>query len=119
MNEARVTDAEVSRLGDEIFPLLGFLLVSARNLYDEPANYGPRRLMDAARWLLSIIEGERLTESFLVELRQALDAHRYGNSDDEALRELLDQTCLRYARELVEWVDVTPSRVPGEGHPAA
>ena len=30
---------ELSGLGEEMFPLLGFLLVSARNLYDEPPNY--------------------------------------------------------------------------------
>ena len=112
MNQSKraETHAMTSRLGDELVPLLGFMLVSARNLYDEPANYGPRRLMDAARWLVGILEEEGLAEPSLVELRQGLDAHRFGNSDDQALREFLNEACIEYAGELRAWVGAQPEQ---------
>ena len=85
---------------EALFGLVGYLLTSAYGLYDEPAGYGPRRLMDAARQLLSIMEMAELSDPFLVELRQALDEARFGSSDDQALRGFLDQVCLQYAVEL-------------------
>lgn len=92
------------RLRDDLFKLVGYLLTSAYGLYDEPASYGPRRLMDSARQLLSIMEVGDLSDPYLVELREDLDGERFGNSDDEALREFLDQACLQYAAELKERV---------------
>lgn len=90
------------RLRGDLFQLVGYLLTSAYGLYDEPAGYGPRRLMDAARQLLSIMEKADLSDPYLIELRQALDGQRYGTGDDQALRVFLDQACLRYAAELRE-----------------
>ena len=90
------------RLGDDLFKLVGYLVTSAYGLYDEPASYGPRRLMDSARQLLSIMEVADLSDSYLVKLKQDLDGERFGNSDDQALREFLDQACLQYAAELKE-----------------
>ena len=92
------------RLSDDLFKLVGYLLTSAYGLYDEPASYGPRRLMDSARQLLAIMEVGGLSDPYLVELKQDLDGERFGNSDDEALREFLDQACLQYAAELKERV---------------
>jgi len=89
-------------LRGDLFNLVGFLLTSAYGLYDEPAGYGPRRLMDAARQLLSIMETADKSDPYLMELRQALDGERFGNSDDQALRDFLDKACLRYAAELKE-----------------
>jgi hypothetical protein len=88
------------RLRHDLFVLAGYLLTSAYGLYSEPASYGPRRLMDAARGLLSAQEAAGLSDPFLEELRQALDGHRFGNSDDSALRQFLDDACLQYAAEL-------------------
>ena len=92
------------RLSDDLFKLVGYLLTSACGLYDEPASYGPRRLIDSARQLLSIMEVGRLSDPYLVELKEHLDGERFGNSDDQALREFLDQACLQYAAELKERV---------------
>jgi hypothetical protein len=78
-------------LRGDLFNLVGFLLTSAYGLYDEPAGYGPRRLMDAARQLLSIMETADLSDPYLMELRQALDGQRYGKGDDKALHVFLDQ----------------------------
>jgi hypothetical protein len=90
-----------------MFHLVGFLLTSAHGLYDEPAGYGPRRLLDATRRLLAALEAGGMSDPFLTELRQAMDAKRAGGIEDEALRAFLDQLCLQYAAELKERVAPT------------
>ncbi|GAB4528432.1 MAG: hypothetical protein Kow0063_04660 [Anaerolineae bacterium] len=101
------------RLRHELFYLLGFLLTSACGLYEEPASYGPRRLIDAARQLLFIMQMAGLGDTYLVELRQGLDRERFGNSNDQRLQEFLHQVCLEYAAELKQRVPV--DRSPGVG----
>lgn len=88
------------RLCEDLFDLVGYLLNSAYGLYDEPAGYGPRRLLDAARQLLTAMETAGLSDAYLTQLRRAIDAERFGSSDDQALRAFLDQACPRYAAEL-------------------
>lgn len=92
------------KLRQELFHLVGYLLTSAHGLYDEPKGYGPLRLLDSAGRLLAIMEATGLSDPFLTELSQAIDAQRFGSSDDEALRAFLDQMCLQYAAELKERV---------------
>lgn len=87
-------------LREGLLVLAGYLLSSAHGLYDEPANYGPFRLVDAAGRLLGIMEAAGLGDAFLAELRQAIEAHRFGRSDDQALRAFLDQACVRFAAAL-------------------
>ena len=99
-------------LRGDLFNLVGFLLTSACGLYDEPAGYGPRRLMDAARQLLSIMETADLSDPYLMEIRQALDGERFGNSDDQALRDFLDRACLGHAAELKQRVTCVKSNDP-------
>jgi hypothetical protein len=86
-------------LQDELFLLVGYLLNSARGLYDEPPGYGPFRLMDAAGRLLQLMEKASLSNPFLVELRQAIDEQRFSSGDDQALRAFLEQSCLDYAAQ--------------------
>lgn len=93
---------KVERLREDLMYLVGYLLTSAHGLYDEPASYGPFRLVDAAGRLLSTMEAAGLSDPFLTELKQAIEAQRFGRSDDEALRAFLDQACLRFAAELKE-----------------
>ena len=90
------------KLRQDLAHLVGYLLTSAHGLYDEPAGYGPFRLLDAAGRLLAIMEAAGLSDPFLTELRRGIDAQRFGSSDDEALRAFLDQVCLRFAAELKE-----------------
>lgn len=95
----------VSRLNDELlrqdlFLLLGFLVTSAHGLYDEPAGYGPFRLVDAAGRLLAIMARHGLTDPFLTQLEHAIEAERFGNSSDQELRGILNELCLQYAAEL-------------------
>jgi len=87
-------------LREDLVNFVGYLLTSAHGLYDEPAGYGPFRILDAAWRLLVIMEEAELADPFLVQLRQAIDEERLGSSDDQALRAFLDQVCLQYAAEL-------------------
>ena len=87
-------------LREDLVNLAGYLLTSAHGLYDEPAGYGPFRMLDAAGRLLIIMEAAKLADPFLMQLRQDIDENRLGSSDDQALRAFLDQACLQYAAGL-------------------
>jgi len=93
---------KAERLREDLILLVGYLLTSAHGLYDEPANYGSFRLVDAAGRLLGIMETAGLSDPFLAELRRSIEAQRFGRSDDEALRAFLDQACVRFANRLRE-----------------
>jgi hypothetical protein len=95
-------NSEKLNLRRDLVYFVGYLLTSAHGLYDEPAGYGPFRLLDASGRLLAVMEAAGLSDPFLTELRQSIDAQRFGSSDDEALRAFLDQVCLRFAAELKE-----------------
>lgn len=91
---------KTERLADDLFHLVGYLLSSAHGLYDEPPGYGPFRLLDAAGRLLAVLEDAGSSDPFLKDLRQAIDAERFGSGDDQALRAFLNRACLSYAAEL-------------------
>jgi hypothetical protein len=84
----------------EMFLLMGYLLTSAHGLYDEPAGYGPFRLMDAAGRLLEIMDAHGLADPYLTRLQAAIRAERFGNKSDQELRDVLNELCLQYAAEL-------------------
>ncbi|MFV2043478.1 MAG: DUF6092 family protein [Anaerolineales bacterium] len=88
------------KLKEELFLLVGFLLTSAHGLYDEPAKYGPLRLIDATHRLLVALESTGLDDPFLADLREGLDAKRSGNSDAQSTRSFLDLVCVKHAEEL-------------------
>lgn len=85
------------KLREDLVYLVGYLLTSAYGLYDEPAHYGPLRLVDAAGRLLDTLEAAGWSEPVLTELRQSIDAHRFGRSDQEALHAFLNEACLHLA----------------------
>lgn len=87
-------------LRETLFLLLGYLLTSARGLYDEPASYGPFRLLDAAARLIRAMEQSGLMDPYLAQLRQALDMERLSSSSDQAIQAMADTLCLDYAAEL-------------------
>jgi len=89
-----------NKLQDDLFLFIGYLLTSAHGLYGEPAGYGPFRLLDASGRLLEIMQRHDLSDRFLDELEAAIEAERFGTSNDEQLEKALDDLCLRYAREL-------------------
>jgi hypothetical protein len=87
-------------LREDLINLVGYLLTGAHGLYDEPAGYGPFRLLDAAGRLLALMETAELTDPFLIQLRKDIDEQRFGPSDDQALRAFLDRACLDFAAGL-------------------
>ena len=89
-------------LQQDLFLLVGYLLTSAHGLYDEPAGYGPFRLMDTAGRLLEIMQDHDLSDPFLVEIQKEIAAQRFGTGSDERLKAVLDQLSLRYAEQLQE-----------------
>ncbi len=89
-------------LRQDLFLLTGYLLTSAHGLYEEPAGYGPFRLMDAAGRLLAIMEAHGLANPFLQQLEDVIQAERFGHSDDQELHAILNELCLQYAAELKE-----------------
>jgi hypothetical protein len=99
-------------LREDLVNFVGYLLTSAHGLYDEPAGYGPFRMLDAAGRLLAIIEKAEMADPFLKHLRQVIDEERFGSSDDQALRAFLDQACLQYATGLKGRMDASPTQQP-------
>ena len=87
-------------LRQELFLLVGYLLTSAHGLYDEPAGYGPFRLLDAAGRLLEIMERHGLSDAFLNQLQHAVEGERFGPSNDQEMRATLNELSLLYASEL-------------------
>jgi hypothetical protein len=70
--------------------LVGLLIVSARGLMDEPSDYGPLRLLDAAGRMVEALEEQGLTTTDTPALREgiesALDA--WSSSTDEFVASL-------------------------------
>jgi len=91
-------DAEALR--HELFFLVGYMITSARGLYDEPADYGVFRLLDAAGRLLGIMEPLELLDPFMLDLKRSIDEEREGNMDSDRQRERLDAMVLKIAEEL-------------------
>jgi hypothetical protein len=87
-------------LRQDLFLLLGYLLSSAHGLYDEPAGYGPLRLADAGRRLLTAMANQGMLDPYLERLQAALEEACSGAGDGEDLRRLLDELVLGYAAEL-------------------
>ncbi len=84
----------------DLFLLAGYLLASARGLYDEPAGYGPFRLLDAARRLVALMAEHGLGDPYIAALEAELERACTSTASDAELRELADRLVLGYAEEL-------------------
>jgi hypothetical protein len=89
-----------NKLQEDLFYLLGYLLSSARGLYEEPADYGIFRLMDAATRLLGIMDEHDLNDAFLSNLKNILDEEVAGNMDETRQKETLERVVLMVATEI-------------------
>ncbi len=89
-------------LNNDLFLLVGFLLSSASGLYEEPASYGPFRLLDAAGRLLGIMRSHGASDPFLHELEDKLAKERLGAMSDRPTRDILNDLVMRFATELKE-----------------
>jgi hypothetical protein len=80
---------------DRFEEVVGFMVVSARGLLDEPAAYGPFRLIDAARRLVTVLDGEGLSSARLDRLRRQIDeGESSGLQGPEEFRAFLDALVL-------------------------
>ena len=75
--------------------VVGFLVVSARGLIDEPAHYGPMRLLDAAARVVDALEEQGLATPDTPRLRDGIESvlDVWGASTDEFVA-LLDAVIL-------------------------
>jgi hypothetical protein len=85
--------AELAAALEEV---VGFLVVSARGLMDEPAEYGPMRLLDAADRLVQTLDEQGLTTADTAAIRDGIEAalDTWGASSEESAA-ALDALILR------------------------
>lgn len=93
-------DEKIQQLQKELFLLVGYLLSSAHGLYNEPVGYGPFRLLDASGRLLEIMQANGLEDPFLAQLNEIVEQERFGTSDDNQLRQRLNELVVLYSEEL-------------------
>jgi hypothetical protein len=91
-----------SGFDEGLFELIGYLLTSARGLLDEPAEYGPFRLVEAVSRLSGLMAevGCRHAE-FLRLMQRTIDEDKLSlMTDPQAFTRMLDRTTLEFARLL-------------------
>ena len=66
-----------NKFDKEIFELICYMVVSARNLIHETRMYGPFRLIDACSRLIGILEEEGSSNEFLDGVKAAIEANKY------------------------------------------
>jgi len=64
------------KLEKEIFELICYMLISARNLDQETKMYGPFRLVDAASKLIEILEKNGICDEFLSQVRTIIESNK-------------------------------------------
>ena len=84
------------RLTKRFAELAGYMVTSARGLLDEPAAYGPFRLIDTTRRLVAVLESEGLSNEALDGLRERIDEaeNKAMDEDPEVFRAFLDDLIL-------------------------
>jgi hypothetical protein len=85
-----------------LFDLVGYLLTSARGLLDEPAGYGPFRLLEGASRLCGLLtEAASSRGEFLERLKLIIDDGKLSlMSDPVAFKDLLDQAVREFVAAL-------------------
>lgn len=89
---------------EEALELLALMITSARIQIDEPARYGPLRLLTAADRLSTFIKSRASAEAqpMLAELNSTIPEMAMYMSDEERYVPALDQLCRVVAKRLVE-----------------
>jgi hypothetical protein len=62
----------------QVFELISYMTVSARNLIEEPARYGPFRLVDSASRLIDILKSQGLASERLDGLQAKIEGGKYS-----------------------------------------
>ncbi len=91
------------KLEKEIFELICYIIVSARNLDQETKMYGPFRLVDAASKLIEILEKNGIYDELLSQVRTMIEANKYKvMTDKEEFVAFLDDLVLKMVGKLKE-----------------
>lgn len=91
------------KLEKEIFELICYITVSARNLDQETKMYGPFRLVDTASKLIDILEKNGVHDKFLSQVRTMIEANKYKvMTDKEGFVAFLDNLVLKMVGRLKE-----------------
>lgn len=78
---------------DKIFGLVSYVVVSARNLLEEPARYGPFRLVDTASRLINILEEAGMSSDRLKAVRDRIEDGKYSAmGTEEEFEQFLETT---------------------------
>ena len=86
---------------EQIFELASYMAVSARNLLNEPAAYGPLRLVDSVSRLVEVLEAHDLGSPRLGLLRDKIDEGKYSVMEsEEAFLEFLESVVMHLAEEI-------------------
>jgi hypothetical protein len=99
VGESGPLEAELDR---GLYELLGYLLTSARGLLEEPGEYGPLRLAEAASRLCAMLAGSGSSYGAAArQLQAGIDAGKFSVlSDPPAFQRTLDQAVRDYTRRL-------------------
>jgi len=91
------------KLEKEIFELICYMLISARNLDQETKMYGPFRLVDATSKLIEILEKNGIYDELLSQVRTMIEANKYKVMiDKEEFVAFLDDLALKIVAKLKE-----------------
>lgn len=94
---------EQSTFHQQTLDLLAYMITSARGLLDEPASYGPLRLIDGASRLCALfMENSSEDAQFFTELKNKIDQRKFSLMTDPAeFNALLDEAVLDITRRLI------------------
>ena len=87
---------------DKIFGLVSYVVVSARNLLEEPARYGPFRLVDTASRLIDILEEAGMSSDRLKAVRDRIEAGKYSAMGTEEEFEQFLETTVYFVVEAMD-----------------
>jgi len=91
------------KLKENLFDLICYMLVSARNLDREKKMYGPLRLIDAANKLIEILEKNGICDEFLSQVRTIIESNKYKlMADKEEFVSFLDDLVQKMVVKLKE-----------------
>ena len=100
---------EKSSFNQGTIELIAFMLTSARNLMDEPALYGPFRLLDGVSRLCDLLTESGHTDAeFLSKLKEKIDEGKYSvMTDVDSFTALMDEVVLDITHLLMKNKDQT------------
>jgi hypothetical protein len=96
---------EKTRIEEKVFELISYMVISARNLLDEPPQYGPFRLVDAAGRLVEILNEMDLGSERLEKIKAEIDEGKTSVMGEEGeFHDFLD----RLVSSLIKEIETMP-----------